>query len=553
MSPASPPAEPVPRIAVLPDEIAGRIAAGEVIERPASVVKELIENALDAGARRIEVLIEGGGLELIRVSDDGSGIPADQLELAFARHGTSKLRSDDDLRRLGTLGFRGEALPSIAAAAFVTCQTRSSWDPLGVQACFEAGRLLRREPLARQPGTTVTVEELFAALPVRRRFLRARSTEAGQCAQVASHLALARPEVALRLVVDGRTAFQTAGDGDLRAAALAVRGAAFARDAADLGPLDLTDRSGALLARVSGLLGPPRDQRAARSGLSIFVNGRWVQNRSLAHAVEEGYRTAVRTGRHPVAIVFVSVPLEGVDVNVHPAKGEVRLLAEREIHAGLQRAVTAALPRLQHSWSEQGPLDERPGLDLGVEGLRILGQAGGTYIVAEGAQGLYLVDQHAAHERVLLEQLRAGAGQPAARQQLLAPEVVEVPLLAGLEPDQLSALLETLGFEAQPFGPASVLIRALPAVLAERQALGGLREAFAALAEAPPSADWRERLSLELACKTAVKSGDRLSPDEMQALLRRLGEAELAQHCAHGRPTSILLSHRQLARRFGRE
>jgi DNA mismatch repair protein MutL len=553
MNQPSPAAEPRPRIAVLPAEIAGRIAAGEVIERPASVVKELIENALDAGARRIEVLVEGGGLELIRVSDDGSGIPADQVELAFARHGTSKLRSDDDLHQVETLGFRGEALPSIAAAAYVTCQTRSIWDSLGVQASFEGGRLARREPLARQPGTSITVEELFAALPVRRRFLRARSTEAGQCAQVVSHLALARPDVALRLVIDGRPSFQTAGDGDLRAAALAVRGAAFARDAAELGPLDLTDRSGAPLARVSGLLGPPREQRAARSGLSIFVNGRWVQNRSLAHAVEEGYRTAVRTGRHPVAVVFVTVPLDGVDVNVHPAKGEVRLQAEREIHTGLQRAVSLALPRLQQAWSGDEPAEPGPTLDLGSDDFRVLGQAGGTYIVAEGAQGLYLVDQHAAHERVLLEELRARGRQAAARQQLLSPEVLDLPAQAGLEPGELCELLESLAFDAEPFGTTSILIRALPAVLAERQALVGLQEAFAALAEAPPAADWRERLSLELACKTAVRAGDRLSPEEMLALLRRLGEAQLAAHCAHGRPTSILLSHRQLARQFGRE
>jgi DNA mismatch repair protein MutL len=541
-----------PLISILPPEVAGRIAAGEVVERPASVVKELVENALDAEARRIEVLVEGGGLELIRVADDGCGIPADQLELAFERHGTSKLRTDADLERLTTLGFRGEALPSIAAVAEVSCQTRARPEAVGIALRLRGGNVIERRPLARQPGTTVTVEDLFAELPARRKFLRARTTEAGLAVQVVGHLALARPDVAVRLVVDGRQIFATPGNADLRTAALAVRGPAFVRGAFMVGPLDLPGAHGRPLARLHGLLGPTQEQRAARSGLSLFVNGRWVQNRALSHAIEEGYRTFIRTGRHPVAVVFLDLPPEAVDVNVHPAKSEVRLLYERELFGGLRDAVRAALPVTQSTWDDQADESADAQLSFSAEGLRVLGQVGATYIVAEGSLGLYLVDQHAAHERALLERLHATAGRGLERQQLLAPEVVELPPAAGLEPDEVSATLAGLGFEADVFGPNSVLVRTLPAVLAERQALAGLEAAFDALADSPERPDWRERLSVELACRTAIKAGDSLSSEEMLALVRRLGETRLRETCAHGRPTSILLSHDQLARQFGR-
>jgi DNA mismatch repair protein MutL len=279
---------PPPSISILAPEVAARIAAGEVVERPASVVKELVENALDAGARRIEVLIEGGGLERIRVVDDGVGIPAAQVELAFERHGTSKLRCDADLERLATLGFRGEALPSIAAVGEVLCQTRARDESVGIALRLSGGRVASREPLGRQVGTSVTVDDLFLELPARRKFLRTRATEGGVASQVVGHLALARPDVAFRFTADGRQVFATPGDGDLRTAALAVRGPAFVRGACELGPLELRDARGQPLARVRGLLGPTGEQRAGRGGLSLFLNGRWVQNRALIHAVEEG-------------------------------------------------------------------------------------------------------------------------------------------------------------------------------------------------------------------------------------------------------------------------
>jgi DNA mismatch repair protein MutL len=540
-----------PPIRVLRDDVAARIAAGEVVERPASVVKELIENSLDAGASRVEVRLEGGGLERIQVLDDGRGVPADQVDLAFARHGTSKLRSDADLDRLTTLGFRGEALPSIAAVADLTFQTRAEGEPVGLQLRLSGGRVVERQPIARQPGTSVSVEDLFLDLPARRRFLRARTAEAGLCIQVVSHLALTRPDVAFRLLSEHREVFATPGDGELRSAALAVRGPAVVRGAFELGPIELTDARGGAIGQLRALLGPTQEQRSTRAGLSLFVNGRWVQNRALAHAVEEAYRTHLRVGRHPVAIVSLDLPPEAVDVNVHPTKAEVRLLRESEIYAQLHRAVLDALPASQHLlFDDDADADQSP-LGFSGEALRVLGQAGDTYIVAEGALGLYLVDQHAAHERVLLERLRSAPDQSAC-QQLLDPETLELPASSGLEPDEVAATLGQIGFEAEPFGERTVLVRALPAVLADRQALAGLAETLDALAEAPLAADWRERLALELACKTAVKAGDQLAPEEMLALLQQLGETRLHEHCAHGRPTSLLLSHSQLARQFGR-
>lgn len=540
-----------PPIRILATDVAARIAAGEVIERPASVVKELVENALDAGARRIDVLVEGGGLERIRVADDGWGIPADQLELAFARHGTSKIQSDDDLRRLATLGFRGEALPSIAAVAEVSCQTRAAEEPFGSAVRLRGGRIVERRAAARQPGTTVVVEELFADLPARRKFLRSRAAEAGLIAQVVAHLALARADVAMRLITDGRQVFATPGDGRLESAALAVRGPSFLRGAHHLGPLVLRNGAGHPIAELEALLGPASEQRPNRSGLSLFVNRRWVHNRALLHAVEEGYRTFLRTGRYPSAIVLLTVPPETVDVNVHPAKSEVRLLHERELYGPLYQAVARALPEVRHHGAAGGD-DAGPELaGLAADDLRVLGQVGGTYIVVEGRQGLYLVDQHAAHERVLLEELQTSLAVEGARQPLIVPEVIDRPPLHGADLEELSAILQGWGFESEAFGPDALLIRSVPAVLAARRPLEVLAAALESLGERTRAA-WRDQLGIELACRSAVRAGDALAPEEMAALVRRLGEARLGEACAHGRPTAILLSHGQLARQFGR-
>ena len=532
--------------------VAARIAAGEVVERPASVVKELIENAIDADARRISVEIEGGGIELIRVADDGHGISADDLPLAFERHATSKLSSDDDLEQIATLGFRGEALPSIAAVADVDCLTRVDGQAHGWRLELRGGVVAGQEPSARTRGTTVTVRELFAALPARRKFLRGRSGEAGQIAMLVSQLALAFPEIAILLSIDGRVAIETPGDGDLLAAVSAVHGTRVAEQMVRIDPESAPSEH----VVVGGCLGTGTATLPTRTGVSLLINRRWVQHRGLGYALDEAYQTLVPVGRHPIVVLDLRLPPGEVDVNVHPRKTEVRLLRDRAVFAAVQRTVRRTLgegagPRMTSLLdTEEGQGGE---LERGwTGGLHVFGQAGGTYIIAEGAAGLYLVDQHAAHERVLYEALRAAWSDRREVQSLLEPAALELSVReAAVVGDHFDALAE-LGFDAEAFGDRTILVRSVPAALATREPLGTLKTVLAALAEEAAPTDWRERLAILFACHNAVRAGDALSTEEMAALLEQLGEAELCQACSHGRPTAILLSHHQLAREFGR-
>ncbi len=542
--------------------LAAKIAAGEVVDRPASVVKELVENALDAGATAIRVDVEGGGADRIVVADNGRGIPAAEVELAFRRHATSKLSREEDLDTLCTLGFRGEALPSIAAVADVACATRSATEQVGLEFRIDGGSLEER-PLARQVGTTMVVERLFARFPARRKFLRSRGAEAAACVQVVQPLALAFPEVQMAVLVDGREGFRSPGDGDLRGAALAVLGRDAERHLLQVPATVLVDDSGGDAVEVSGVCSAGGYHRSSRTAIHVLVNRRPVQNRSLSFAVVEAYGSALPVGRQPVAVLDVRVPPSAVDFNVHPSKLEVKLLRERTVYAAIQRAVRAALAREEWavaSWSDGGGHAEST-VSMGGERLaelRLLGQAGGTYLIAEGDAGVYLVDQHAAHERVLLEALRAGLVRRSERQLLLEPVVLDVPPEAVGVIESAAAELDHLGFDLDVFGPRQLLLRAVPGVLAARQPERVLAAALAAVGSGghglvvKEGASWVEQLALVLACKTAVRAGDRLSETEMLALLRQLGEAELCRTCAHGRPTAILLSHAHLERQFGR-
>jgi DNA mismatch repair protein MutL len=537
----------------LPPAVAARIAAGEVVERPASVVKELVENAIDAGASRITIDIEGGGLTLIRVADDGHGIAPDDLPVAFERHATSKLTTDDDLDRIATLGFRGEALPSIAAVADVDCLTRTADEPHAWLLTVRGGTPGPIEPATRTPGTTMTVQGLFGELPARRKFLRGRSGENGHVVNLVANLALGSPGIAFCLRLDGRRSLETPGDGDLAAAMAAVHGRGIAEY---LAPIEM-DPADSDWMEVGGCLGWGEATLPTRAGLTLLVNGRWVQSRTLSYAVDEAYRTLIQVGRYPIAVLDLRVPPGDVDVNVHPRKSEVRLLHERAAFAAVQRAVRRTLSRFSGppATSLLGP-DDRISTEGETEswttGLRVLGQAGSTYIIAEGRAGIYLVDQHAAHERVLFEQLHEAWDGRQERQVLLEPAILDLPpRIAALARDHLDAL-DAAGFEVEPFGEGALLTRAVPAALAERDALGVLTRALGALADEAPPTDWRERLAILFACHSASRAGDTLTFQEMSALLDQLGETELCQACSHGRPTAILLSHHQLAREFGR-
>jgi DNA mismatch repair protein MutL len=546
------------RIRVMDPHLAAKIAAGEVVERPASVVKELVENAIDAGARHVLVEIEDGGAQRIVVADDGHGIAGDEVELAFRRHATSKLHAEDDLNALQTLGFRGEALPSIAAVADVTCTTRPVSEPVGTELRIFAGAL-ETSPLARQSGTTMVVEDLFARFPARRKFLRTRSAEAAACVQVVSPLAVAFPDVQFTVVVDGREALRSPGDGELRNAAIAILGSDVAEYLMDISPTTVDDERARVVVHVGGVCAAGSYHRAGRSGVVILVNHRPVANRALGFAVVEAYGSLVPIGRQPVAVIDISVPPDEVDFNVHPSKLEVKLLRERAVYAAVQRALRGTLATDQ--WPVPTFSEDDADLLAGAErlrDLRVLGQAGRTYVIAEGEAGVYLVDQHAAHERVLLEDFHAALAGRTEQQLLLEPLVLEVPAAGVAVATDAASDLRRLGFDLEPFGPRQLLVRAVPGVLSERQPERVLQETLSAVAGnshglvVEQHASWAERLALVLSCKTAVRAGDVLAVPEMESLLRRLGEARLCRTCAHGRPTAILLSHAQLEREFRR-
>jgi DNA mismatch repair protein MutL len=566
-------------IRVLPPEVAARIAAGEVIERPASVVKELVENSLDSGASRISVEAKGGGIELIRITDDGCGISPDDLPTAFERHATSKLASDDDLFRVLTLGFRGEALPSVAAVAEVELVSRPpASDSAG------AIRLVPGAPVeigvqGAPEGTTATVQRIFERQPARRKFLRSAQSESNAIAAVVTHYALAHPHVRFTLTIDGRESLHTDGSGDLRDAVAAVYGAETASAMIEVHPLE--DRDVA----VEGLIAPPHISRSNRSYISLFLNGRWIQNRRLAFAVEEAYAGMLMVGRHPIAVLNLRLPPEDVDVNVHPTKAEVRLRDESAVFSAVQRSVRAALatsapvpqaqpfrelslagqpppPLWQHAVSVESrpstavapqpdePAKSTPATTLPV--LRVIGQFAGVYIIAEGPEGMFLIDQHAAHERVLYERFfeMRQRKEPEA-QALLEPATVELsPRHRAIVAEQSEALREH-GFDFEEFGDGTFIVRALPVSISGPD----VRESLTALLDKmldEGEGDRRDRVAMSLACHGAIRAGKTLSQDEMRELIRQLEETATPNTCPHGRPTMVHMSADFLAREFGR-
>ena len=601
-----------PRITVLPPEVAARIAAGEVIERPASIVKELVENALDAGAAHIEIEVDGGGIDRIRVRDDGHGIPPEQVADAFERHATSKLRSEHDLFAVYTLGFRGEALASIAAAADVDLTSRTGGEEAAAVARLRDGRLERLGSAAAAPGTTVEARDLFVALPARRRFLRTARAETRAVADTIAVISLAYPEVAFRLVTDGRVALTTPGTGDPRDAIAAVHGADVAAVLVPVSARRRDEETGAS-AEVAGLVGPPSLHRGSRAYLHLVANGRTIGSRSIAYAIEQGYAGLIPAGRHPVALVRITVPPDQIDVNVHPTKAEVRFRHERLVYATVADAIRQALagsgaplapmplalPGALAGWSEADETAVRPmdgrgviagarpasmiaapavtGADsqrgtvpstadtaagseqagLGISArlpmLRAIGQVELTYLVAEAPDGMYLVDQHAAHERVLYEQVLAArqAGTPASQPLL---EAVVTPLSApqaALAIAEADALAE-LGWGIDPTDGAAVILRAIPATLAGRDAPAALRDYLDRM-DAEERLTGPDRAAASLACRAAVMAGDRLDGEQQRALLRALEACATPHTCPHGRPTMLHLSREALERSFGRK
>jgi DNA mismatch repair protein MutL len=564
-------------IIVLPPHVAAEIAAGEVIERPASVVKELIENAIDAGASAIAIEIARGGIDLIRVTDDGCGMTAEELTLAVQRHATSKLRRAEDLNGIVTLGFRGEGLPSMAAAADLTIQSRVAGASAAWRIDAHEGVPSTPRPAAGPPGTTVTVRDLFGRVPARRKFLKTPGGETAQVAQVVSHIALAYPQVRMSLTVDGRRTFDTTGSGNPRDAAARVFGVAAATRLLEI------PASREHMVRVSGLVSPPDLSRPARTGICIFVNGRWIQSRRLVYAVESAYETLLGSGRHPLAVVDLRVPPEDLDVNIHPTKAEVRFRDERAVFGAVQQSVRRAVvagapvPALNTAptgdspgpagedgealplWQQEpfehtvaGDARPRPDERPAVPVLRVIGQMGTTYIIAEGPDGMYLIDQHAAHERVLYERIldRQGSADPEI-QGLLTPAIVETTPAQEAILSGTTETLRGLGFDLEPFGAGALAVRAVPAVLAGRDAARAVYELLDALA-APEDTPVADRAPMTLACHAAVRAGMTLSLEEMRGLIRELERCKAPRTCPHGRPTMMHLSASALDREFRR-
>jgi len=538
-------------IAPLPPEVVAHIAAGEVVERPASVVKELVENSLDAGARRVAVEVQGGGLELVRVVDDGWGIEPEELELAFARYATSKVRSLADLEAIATLGFRGEALAAIAAVAEVELASRPLRRGEGAWVRVREGQVVARGRRGMAPGTEVTVRGIFRHHPARRKFLRSPAAEAQAAAQVVAHYALARPDVSFSLALEGRPHLQSPGSGDLRDAVAAVWGAEVAGAL-----LTVEGEHGGV--KVEGLVSPPSLHRGNRAHMAFFVNGRWVQDRRLPHVLEEAYHGLLPAGRHPLAVVHIRLPPQEVDVNVHPAKAHVRFRDEGKVAAAVARAVRGVLvsqapvpaARLATGHKDAPPGGgERP-LKRALPLLRVVGQVANLYIVAEGPDGMYLIDQHAAHERVLYEELVARrAARRTASQPLLQPLPVELSAAEEAALHRWWGELTAHGLEVEPLGGRTYLVRAVPQPLASGDVAAGLRALLDALEGRGGGPD---RVAAGLACHAAVRAGQALSVEEMRELVRRLEETEAPHTCPHGRPTIVQISAEALARQFGR-
>lgn len=588
----------MPKIKVLPEALASQIAAGEVVERPASVVKELVENALDAEARSVFVLIEKSGKDRIRVADDGTGMSAEDARLAIERHATSKLDRASDLSQIVTLGFRGEALPSVASVSHFTLQTRDEDTPVGREIVVEGGRLVREREIALPRGTIIEVRRLFYNVPARRKFLRSEVTEAAHIASLMSNLAASFPGVHFRLEHGARTVLDTPSVTGRRERLYQLEGSWVESAVA------VHESVGYL--EIEGWLAPPAEDRGTSQRLRLFVNGRPVKDRTLTHAVGEAYRQVSSRSGTPLAYVFVWSPPEKVDVNVHPAKTEVRFVDQRFVHHGVFSVLRNALgaegraPDLAVSPGAWGaaelpaPSRQRAGepvsayasyplpdrgegdgramaeallgsapeaatpafTEFATSPPAILGQFRDSFIVAADGEGVWLVDQHAAHERILYEELvdRSSDARPE-QQMLLTPLHVELAPAERVTMEEEVSRFTFFGFDIEPFGTGSYVIRAVPAALSD---LDPVKLVKATLSEREQDCssttllEARGRIAARLACHAAIKVHHLLAPEKMRYILERLWRARQPTVCPHGRPTTLRLGLEQIEKRFGR-
>jgi len=575
-------------IRLLDDHLINKIAAGEVIERPASVVNELVENAIDAGSHRIAVQISNGGIDRIEVVDDGQGIPADQVLLALERHATSKIAGEEDLAGISTMGFRGEALPSIASVSRLELYTQHRLEP-GVRAAISGGKDIICESWATAPGTKVVVQDLFFNTPARKKFLKSTVSEGIQVHDLMSRLALGRPDISFSYANEKKLYFKTPGSGDLRDTVMAIFGRDFTANFIDL------DWNGERY-RLQGLISKPSFRRLNRKNQVFYINDRLIKSPLLARAVDEGYRGTLLAREYPALFLFLYIPADEVDVNVHPQKTEVRFRDDKAIFQLVNQAIKATLAGPEHlelhNRTEVNqpltpfpalynyPEQERPTATLFIEesGSRLIDQhpkwtAGGGlpqgdtppleaelvvigqcfdgYIIVEQAQSVWLVDQHAAHERILFHRLREQArNQTSPGQVLTFPQAFDLSTAAMDTLDDHHTIFQELGFELEPLGPNSVILRAAPPSLQGKE-IAFINECLEVLG-GEQSLDFKDEIFALMACKRAVKAGDRLSRAEMMLLINDLCQTPDFKHCPHGRPTLVEISRQELERRFKR-
>jgi len=604
------------KIRVLADHVANQIAAGEVVERPASVAKELVENSIDAGATRITIEIEAGGRRLLKVADDGEGMVRDDAILAFERHATSKIRETNDLDAIGTLGFRGEALASIASVAKVELTTCIEGAGAATRVTIDGGRMRDVKDAAHPRGTTITVRDLFFNIPARRKFLRSEATETYHLTNLVTHYALAHPEIAFTFVNNGREVVRTAPAKDLRERAYQIFGEEFLKNLLEV------DGGDAQFARVTGFVSAPRDRRTSRDSQYLFVNRRFVRDRMIGRALSEAYRSILPYGVYPAALLFIETPLEEVDVNVHPAKTEVRFRRQAAVADAVREAVRAALasasyvappeppsiaaiaavssiapqPRIEFipppppaPRAPVEPSGDEIARDLEImlrsatqsvqsavlpplnsaekiarevtsetlsANIRPLGQLNESFIIATDDEGLLLIDQHVAHERVLFDKYRAlEAERRTDSQQMLVPETFDLTPAQAAVFDDLLPELEKYGFELMRLSGRTVAIRAVPADLPSNEARNMLFELLETVdAEKKTTAPetMRDEIAASLACHAAIKVNMPLAPEKMRWLIDRLLQTSSPTTCPHGRPVILRLRTRDILKGFHR-
>lgn len=603
------------RIKILPESLSNKIAAGEVVERPASAVKELVENAIDAGSTRIMVDVEQGGRKLIRVSDNGHGMNRDDALLCLERYATSKIARDPDLFAIRTLGFRGEALPSIASVSRFTLITREANDDVGTRIEVVGGRITDVSDLGAPPGTMITVAGLFYNTPARRKFLKSIDTEKGHIADTIASMAMCRPEVQFRLSHNGRIVKNWPPAVDPKDRVADVLGAAIKKE---LLPIDRIDGE----VQISGWVAAPRLSRSTNRGLYLFVNGRWVKDRVVQHALMAGYAGRLMKGQYPVSVLVLKVPVDQVDVNVHPAKHEIRFVHQKQVHDSVRDAVADALRQFDPTrWNTPGPQmteavqpTERVSEPSGGYGaphrsddgrrdmrsgrltepppvkpetvqdqampppavahtghasrqaslwqprfftdLTLIGQYKGTYIICESQDGLMLIDQHAAHERIVFEQLKrlADSRRPTS-QRLLMPETIDVGFREAQILERLAPELDRYGLEIEPFGGTTFVVKAIPTLLDS----GDISNLVVQLVEKTAQIDAEAELEsildeclMVMACHHAIRAHQQLSGAQIEAMLEGLDACDNPSHCPHGRPIWIRWSVKELEKQFQR-